>query len=662
MKKLFLSLAAFAAVTTMSAKLDLSENVSFGNIAEDGTVEAWAWCQSSSLSSGYWQYIDDAHSDSTWVSEYDYSDASAYDYIVVTFNQTTTGAKFVVVKNDWSIQQDCGTITAGAGYAAVATSELSTEENGSWANQVGSLVLHSTGAGILDVSGIYYMSSAELEDVIAQDALREKTTVKVTDWTVEMTDEDGSGWNYPGWIGEENLDQLYKTIVFEFSSVKQTTIAVVQSWPNGTLYRDTIAPSDEPVVWALPLSAMDSPGVGQIAIVNGNTTSYMIDSITGLPKRYTSPATATLSKFYYTSREDIVTTTVKGTMLDAYVIEADTTATVASPFEAGCKSLEGFKAVFTNSKLAIDANTALFGLDDEATASGDAAEYKSRFKMGGKSGSASYVTITVPTDGVLSISARSASSSAYDRDIMLTQNGETLLDELLMDGLGVVNDDEKVVYPNFSCRVKAGDITLTYPVGAVNIYAIAFGTDYWVKAEPEPEPEPEPTADGDETVIWTGEFACDGSWGTALMDLAYGNYNWANEAAGTVVRIYGHLNSADIAEWGKVACKNGSWGDLDATFSAWQGFSSFTDDSYVDATITQAVLDAYATDGGIVFTGYNVVITKVALIRPADDASALDAIETKAEASAATFNLLGQRTANGSKGFQTRGGKVIFIK
>lgn len=658
MKKLFLSLAAIATAVTVNAKVDL-ENVTF-SLPEGGAVEAWSWNQTTSFSSGYWQYTDETHSDSIWVSNYDYSDASAYDYLVVTFNQTTTGAKFIVVKGDWSIQFEAAAITAGAGYVAVPTSELTDGEGASWANQIAALVLQPTGNGIIDVSGIYYMSADELNDVIAADALKEKTTVKVTDWAVEMTDEDGSGWNSPGWIGEENLDQLYKTVVMEFSSVKQTTIAVVQAWPTGTLYRDTIAPSDGTVVWALPLSSMDAPGVGQIALVNGNTTSYMIDSITGLPKRYTSPASATVSKFYYTSREDIASTTVKGTMLEPFVITADTTVNVESPFEASCKSLDGFKAVFTNSKLAIDANTALFGLDDEATASGDAAEYKSRFKMGGKSGSASYVAITVPSDGVLSISARSASSTAYDRDIVLTQNGEELLDELLMDGLAVANDDEKLVYPNFSCRVKAGEITLTYPVGAVNIYAIAFGTDYWVAAEPEPEPEPEQGTDGDETVIWTGSFACDGSWSSAMMDLAYGGYNWSQEAVGTVVRIYGHLNSADIAEWGQVACKNGSWGDIDATFSAWQGFSSLTEDSYVDATLTQAVLDAIATDGGIVLQGYNVVITKVALIRPGE--TALNAIETKAEASATTFNLLGQRTAKGSKGFQARNGRVIFVK
>jgi len=130
-----------------------------------------------------------------------------------------------------------------------------------------------------------------------------------------------------------------------------------------------------------------------------------------------------------------------------------------------------------NSKMSIDANNAYFG-----TSADDKIQYSYRLKSAGKSSSSSMITVSVPADGTLKIYARTGSNSATDRDIIITQDGATLLDQILAEANAVqetYTDDageEKIrkIYPIYSAEVKAGEATITYPVGSINFYAFEF--------------------------------------------------------------------------------------------------------------------------------------------------------------------------------------------
>jgi len=130
-----------------------------------------------------------------------------------------------------------------------------------------------------------------------------------------------------------------------------------------------------------------------------------------------------------------------------------------------------------NSKMSIDANNAYFG-----TSADDKIQYKYRLKSAGKSSSSSMITVSVPEDGTLKIYARTGSNSATDRDIIVTQNGTALLDQILAESNAVKETytdeagEEKTrnIYPIYSAEVKAGEATITYPVGSINFYAFEF--------------------------------------------------------------------------------------------------------------------------------------------------------------------------------------------
>ncbi len=130
-------------------------------------------------------------------------------------------------------------------------------------------------------------------------------------------------------------------------------------------------------------------------------------------------------------------------------------------------------------KFEVDANNASFG-DAEAQI-----KFTHRLKTGGKSqvkdGGTSALSLEVPADGKLYIYARTGSSSA-DRAIKISQD-EALLNQTLSESNAIEIDAPTAedptkklkVHPVYSVDVKAGDVAIEYPDGAVNFYGFSFG-------------------------------------------------------------------------------------------------------------------------------------------------------------------------------------------
>lgn len=121
-------------------------------------------------------------------------------------------------------------------------------------------------------------------------------------------------------------------------------------------------------------------------------------------------------------------------------------------------------------KMAVDGNSQYFG---DAT---NYVNYKFRFKTGATSGEKSGLKLTVPSDGTLKIAVRSASSSATDRNLVLTQT-EEIYNQVVKDEDAVkatIEGKEKSVFPIITVDVKAGDIDIAYPKGSLNFYAFEF--------------------------------------------------------------------------------------------------------------------------------------------------------------------------------------------
>ena len=143
--------------------------------------------------------------------------------------------------------------------------------------------------------------------------------------------------------------------------------------------------------------------------------------------------------------------------------------TVPATFSANGLEL---KVVDTDGKMSVDANSQYFGTAESYK------NFSFRLKSGGKSLTKNNLTLTVPSDGTLKVYVRTGSSSATNRNVVLTQNGTELVNKILLESEAVsvpMTDDkgdtkDTKVFPVISVQVKQGDIAITYPVNSVNFY------------------------------------------------------------------------------------------------------------------------------------------------------------------------------------------------
>ena len=130
-----------------------------------------------------------------------------------------------------------------------------------------------------------------------------------------------------------------------------------------------------------------------------------------------------------------------------------------------CETNPGF--IVTGADLAIDASTAAF-------AETGATLHDSKFTTRLKGSTSKTITINVPNDGVLYIGARSGNGNATDRTLVLTQGGNTIVEQVVKDADMFATDEPKT-YPYVVANVKAGEITVTMVgSGGINIYGLRY--------------------------------------------------------------------------------------------------------------------------------------------------------------------------------------------
>ena len=133
------------------------------------------------------------------------------------------------------------------------------------------------------------------------------------------------------------------------------------------------------------------------------------------------------------------------------------------------------KVVDNNGKFSVDANSQYFGTADSYQ------KFDKRLRSNGKSSSNNNLTLTLPSDGTLKVYARTGSSSATNRNVILKQGDTELVNKILLESEAVsVNmmvegkEVAKNVYPVISVAVKKGDVAITYPVNSVFFYGFEF--------------------------------------------------------------------------------------------------------------------------------------------------------------------------------------------
>ena len=118
-------------------------------------------------------------------------------------------------------------------------------------------------------------------------------------------------------------------------------------------------------------------------------------------------------------------------------------------------------------------------------------------------------------------------------------------------------------------------------------------------------------SDAPEMAIWSGEWVCSGWAGN--QELAWGGYDWSTVAAGTKLMFYYKKNNP--GNWGCISLRHGdSWGALPDPIPGQYDLDE--DEGVLSVVLTQEVIDDLVANGGLVITGDNFTLTKVAIPIP----------------------------------------------
>ncbi|MBR4897929.1 MAG: hypothetical protein IKZ48_03985 [Prevotella sp.] len=369
-------------------------------------------------------------------------------------------------------------------------------------------------------------------------------------------------------------------------------------------------------------------------------------------------------------------------------------------FEVGQTPTDGFAngnfkiaIVDEDGKFVIDANSQYFGTAESQE------HFTARLKTGGKSSSKNNITVTVPADGALKICVRTASSGATDRTLTLTQGGTELYKQVVKEADAVkvtgLNEDDPAaetnVFPIVSVSVKAGDIAVTYPEGALNFYAFEFaegesgnqGGGQGGNDDPDPTPDPTtassinyPTSEagitlGGTTVkgtvkIHENKDAVDCislKNGYTTDDVMNGNHILLEVEggfkAGDVVTIAGAINNSDESKHGTADLFVTEDGQVATSLNVFEDFinSRFVaeDPAVQTYTLTTDYPKLYIGRNGN--TGTNLTLIKVGR---GDEDNILNVKITTNEG--ITYNLAGQKVSSNYKGITIQNGKKMMMK
>lgn len=114
-----------------------------------------------------------------------------------------------------------------------------------------------------------------------------------------------------------------------------------------------------------------------------------------------------------------------------------------------------------------------------------------------------------------------------------------------------------------------------------------------------------------EQAIWSGQFVCSGWNGN--QDLAWGGFDWTTIEAGTKVMFYYKKNNP--GQWGCISLRHGTnWGGLPAPIPGQYDLDE--DEGVLSVTFPKNVLEDIIANNGLVITGDNYTLTKVAVPIP----------------------------------------------
>lgn len=352
-------------------------------------------------------------------------------------------------------------------------------------------------------------------------------------------------------------------------------------------------------------------------------------------------------------------------------------------------------------KMAIDENKAYFGTADSYE------KFTHRLKSGAKSqgtGKLCQISVTIPFNGDLKVYARTGSNSATDRNLVISQNGESLYNEIIQESQAIsVEMEENIsesnptgatkVYPVVSVKVTAGTALITFPTGSMNFYGFEFVSDGTtvIPANPHAAQVWDFTTTTSESLGtgWTEDADTPGrfTYDTEIAAETYkdlGEIGFAYGAGISVGRVGGKLAEGSIrVDTGKAIQLNASNGvfkitnlakddvvriryksasDEERKFTVTNGDveelvapANSAENAEQEATVT------IAADGALVLQqtkSINIIALAINADLP-EDTTGIGAIKVETATDASIYNLSGQRVDENYHGIVIQNGKKV---
>ncbi|MCR5312544.1 MAG: hypothetical protein K6E54_02650 [Bacteroidaceae bacterium] len=294
MKKILLSIAVLLSAMTMNAET-LKINGTFGSWGSATYDETTGVVTCPTSNWDGWQF--DVPSEQ--------SDGSNYDYLVFELEDVTF--EFHIVLKGWnnSLSYQTPNVTAGTTLYAIA---LDSDELKDKCNEIDQIQMQSHGTGTMTIKSISYMTEDDYQTAKNADDNKEKSIVKYENYTAELAEGTEMGWNSPGWMGDSNLDNLYKTVVVEVASSDGPFQVCVQGWDSEKSEGQAIechvakVEAGSPVIIAVPVAEIYKSTIGQIAFQNMNFDHYEYAEDKSTIK-YFAKNSISVTKIYFTSNE-----------------------------------------------------------------------------------------------------------------------------------------------------------------------------------------------------------------------------------------------------------------------------------------------------------------------------------------------------------------------
>lgn len=399
-------------------------------------------------------------------------DVSEYDYVFIKFSGVTGKINFGIVYSEWlkkeswgdTFYQDVAMITEEAGVVGIALEKTKTYAVGIdgvenefkgeiYAKHVRQVFLQDQGvASTIKVEGIWYGSKAEYEE------MKNANTPQYGEPKEIAFDEYGN-------ILASEFEGLSDDAKIEFTVLAEGEATNA----NGSV-----------IGWGIGniKSLKGDVNVGDLPLqkIGDNVYTYTLKQLRAALED--APDQYDRQGLYWNVWNQGNATCSRKSVVAYDVVQEGEALLLYFEEDAAAGELDGkviekaglkLSLIDANAKMAIDGNNAYFGTADGYM------KFEKRLKSGGKSSSNNAMTLTVPQGGTLKVYARTASSSATDRTVVLTQNDAELYNAVVQDGDAIevpMGEEQKAtkVYPVISVPVEAGDVNITYPVGAINFY------------------------------------------------------------------------------------------------------------------------------------------------------------------------------------------------